>query len=167
MLKTNRPEIILVAIGANDGQGFVDDGVTYPFGTEGWQRIYQARVAACLQMLQASGATVIWIGLPPMKSGTYNEKIALVNRIHYTVVTSSAHAIWFSTGGTVGDSTGQFRDFGEVENHTARLRQNDGIHLSDDGAMLVTAKLLPWLAKEEQSVKPQQIIAATTNVAKP
>jgi hypothetical protein len=154
MLKSAKPEVILVAIGANDGQGFVDDGVTYPFGSEGWQRIYQVRVETYLQMLQSDGATVVWIGLPPMKSDKYNAKIALVNRVAYTVVSSTPRAIWFSSGGTVGDADGQFRDFGEVSNHTVRLRQNDGIHLSDDGATLLAAKLLPWLAKEdEESVK--------------
>ena len=154
MLKSAKPDVILVAIGANDGQGFVDDGVTYPFGTEGWQHIYQARVEAYLQMLQSEGATVVWIGLPPMKSDKYNAKIAMVNRIAYTVISTSPHAIWFSSGGTVGDAQGQFRDFGEVASKTVRLRQNDGIHLSDDGATLLTAKLLPWLAKEdEESVK--------------
>ncbi len=149
MLKDARPEIVLVAIGTNDGQGFVDGGVTYPFGTDGWQKIYQARVEAYLQMLQANGATVIWLGLPPMKSESYNAKIALVNRIAYTVVSATPHAIWVSTGGTVGDASGQFRDFGEINQHTVRLRQSDGIHLSDEGATLVTAKLLPWLAAQQ------------------
>jgi len=168
MLKGAKPEVILVAIGANDGQGFVDDGITYPFGSEGWQRIYQARVEAYLQMLQSDGATVVWIGLPPMKSDKYNAKIALVNRVAYTVVSSSPRAIWFSIGGTVGDADGQFRDFGEVGNHTVRLRQNDGIHLSDDGATLLAAKLLPWLAKEdEESVRALAAEASGKPASKP
>jgi hypothetical protein len=158
MLKGAKPDVILVAIGANDGQGFVDGGVTYPFGTEGWKRIYQARVEAYLQMLQADGATVVWVGLPPMKSDAYNAKIALVNRIAYSVVSNSPHAIWFSIGGTVGDDSGQFRDFGEVDHRTVRLRQSDGIHLSDDGAALVTAKLLPWLAAQQvEMTKPATV----------
>ena len=168
MLKHAKPDVILVAIGANDGQGFVDGGVTYPFGTEGWQSVYQERVEAYLQMLQADGAKVIWIGLPPMKSDGYNKKIALVNRIHYTVVSASPNAVWYSTGGTVGDTTGQFRDFGQIGNHAVRLRQSDGIHLSDDGASLIVEKLLPWLAKEDEStVKALTASAAGNEPAKP
>jgi len=168
MLKSAKPEIVLVAIGANDGQGFVDDGVTYPFGTESWQRIYQARVEAYLRMLESDGATVVWIGLPPMKSDKYNAHIALVNRIAYTVVSASPHAVWFSSGGTVGDDAGQFRDYALIANHTVRLRQSDGIHLSDDGAALLTVKLLPWLAKEdEESVKASAEEASDKGTSKP
>jgi len=165
MLKGVKPDVILVAIGANDGQGFVVDGVTYPFGTEGWQAIYRARVEAYLKMLQSDGATVVWLGLPPMKSDAYNTKIALVNRIAYTVVSSSPHAIWFSTSGTVGDQAGQFRDYGDVDHRTQRLRQSDGIHLSDDGAALVIGQLLPWLAAQE--VKSPQPASAGDSAQPP
>ena len=160
MLKDAKPEIVLVAIGANDGQGFVENGVTYPFGSEGWKTIYQRRVQAFLEMLEAGGATVVWVGLPPMKSGMYDAKIALVNRIDYAVVSASPHAIWFSSAGLVGDASGRFQDYGMVHGATARLRQADGIHLSDDGATLLTAKLLPWLAKQEA---PVPVVAPVTS----
>jgi hypothetical protein len=151
MLKGAKPEIVLVAIGANDGQGFVESGVTYPFGTPEWQAIYQRRVQVFLNMLESSGAKVVWIGLPPMKSGAYDSRIALVNRIDYAVVKASPQAIWFSSAGLVGDANGRFQDFGTVHGATTRLRQPDGIHLSDDGAVLLTSKLLPWLAKQESA----------------
>lgn len=154
MLKDAHPDIVLVAIGANDGQGFVDGGVVYPFGTQGWKDIYERRVQAYLDMLEADGATVVWLGLPPMKSDTYDAHIALVNRIDYAVVSASPHAIWFSTAGLVGDANGRFQDFGQVHGQPARLRQGDGIHLSDDGAVLIAAKLLPWLAAQEPVEPP-------------
>lgn len=149
MLGAAKPDVILVAIGANDGQGFVEDGVTYPFGTPAWQAVYERRVEAFLKMLEQSGAPVVWVGLPPMKSESYNQRIALVNRIDYAVVKASPQAIWFSSAGVVGDASGRFMDYGTVRGATARLRQQDGIHLSDDGAELLTEQLLPWLARQE------------------
>jgi hypothetical protein len=146
-----KPEVVVVAIGANDGQGFVEDGVTYPFGTAAWQAIYQRRVQAFLDLLEADGATVVWIGLPPMKSDAYDARIALVNRIDYAVVSASPKAVWFSSAGLVGDAQGHFQDYGQVRGSMTRLRQADGIHLSDDGATLLAAKLLPWLAKQERA----------------
>ena len=166
MLKDAQPDFVLVAIGANDGQGFVEDGVTYPFGSEGWKRIYQRRVQAYLDMLTAKGATVVWLGLPPMKSDSYDARIALINRIDYSVVSASPHAIWVGTAGVVGDADGRFRDFGEIDGHTTRLRQGDGIHLSDDGATLITTKLLPWLAAQ-QVAKPAAPVVADQEGAKP
>jgi hypothetical protein len=160
MLKDAHPDVVLVAIGANDGQGFVEEGVVYPFGTDGWKDIYERRVEAYLDMLEADGATVVWLGLPPMKSGVYESHIALVNRIDYAVVSASPHAIWFSTAGLVGDANGRFQDFGEVNGQPARLRQGDGIHLSDDGAVLIAAKLLPWLAAQDTAAPVAKETAA-------
>jgi hypothetical protein len=153
-LKLAAPDVIVVAIGANDGQGFVEDGKTYIFGTPEWQDIYERRVQAFLGLLEEDGARVVWVGLPPMKSGTYDARIALVNRIDYAVVSASPQAIWFSSAGLVGDAKGRFQDFGTVRGATARLRQADGIHLSDDGAALLTAKLLPWLGKQVPAPLP-------------
>jgi hypothetical protein len=157
-----KPEVVVVAIGANDGQGFVEDGVTYPFGTAGWQAIYQRRVQAFLDLLEADGATVVWIGLPPMKNDSYDAKIALVNRIDYAVVSASPHAIWFSSAGLLGDANGHFQDYGQVRGSMTRLRQADGIHLSDDGATLLSAKLLPWLAKQASAPLPAPAAKAET-----
>ncbi len=148
MLRQSRPDFIIVAIGANDGQGFVEDGTVYPFASPGWHRIYQRRVEAYIDMLQSHGATVIWLGLPPMKDETLDTRMDAINRIDYDVVTSTPHAIWFSTAGVIGDTTGHFRDFGEVHGRTEKLRQGDGIHLSDDGAALIVTRLLPWLSAQ-------------------
>ncbi len=160
MLKSAKPDVIVVAIGANDGQGFVEDGKVYLFGTPEWQEIYERRVQAFLGLLEEDGARVVWVGLPPMKSDSYAAKIALVNRIDYAVVSASPQAIWFSSAGVVGDAQGRFQDFGTVRGATARLRQQDGIHLSDDGASLLTAKLLPWLGRQEIVVPPATTVPA-------
>jgi|GEM_PF-887501 len=165
MLGGARPDVVLVAIGANDGQGFVEAGATYPFGSPGWRALYQRRVQAFLDMLESGGATVVWVGLPPMKSGAYDARIALVNRIDYAVVSASAHAIWFSTGGLLGDAQGRFQDFGPVHGRTARLRQPDGVHISDDGAQLVVTRLLPWLARQQTSSTAEP--AAETSLQPP
>ena len=162
MVRDARPDVVVVAIGANDGQGFVEGGVVYPFGTEGWKAIYQRRVQAYLELLESDGATVVWLGLPPMKSDGFDARIALVNRIDYAVVSASPQAIWFSTAGVVGDEAGRFQDFGEVRGKVERLRQGDGIHLSDEGATLVAAKLLPWLAAQDSATP-----ASTDPVVKP
>jgi hypothetical protein len=164
MLQQRHPDFVIVAIGANDGQGFVEGGVTYQFGTPGWQSIYQQRVKAYIDILTAGGATVVWLELPPMKSSAYDARIALVNRIALTVVRASSHAIWFSTAGIIGDSNGRFRDFGNIDGKTVKLRQGDGIHLSDEGGELLAAKLLPWLAAQAPA---PPATASNTAAAKP
>ena len=51
MLAGAKPDVVVVAIGANDGQGFVDNSVVYPFGSDGWMKIYEQRLTDFLAML--------------------------------------------------------------------------------------------------------------------
>jgi uncharacterized protein len=146
MIGDAQPDAIIVAIGANDGQGFVDNGKVLAFGTDAWVKVYQQRTAAFLNMLTQDGAHVVWVALPPMKSGTYNEKIAEINRITYTVVSQYPQVSWWNPAPYLGDDKGAYRDFATtLDGKTTRIRQADGIHMSDEGAALLAPALLSWL----------------------
>jgi hypothetical protein len=151
MIGHNHPDVIIVALGANDAQGYVDsDGQTLTFGSDAWIASYRARVAAFMKLLASTGRQIIWMGLPPMKSPLYDAHTAEINRITYTVVSGYPNAVWWNPTPYIGSPDGSFRDLGEVETPAghrtiAHLRADDGIHLSDDGASLLTEVLLPCL----------------------
>lgn len=141
-----KPDAIIVAMGANDGQGFVEDGKVLPFGSDAWVKVYQQRTAAFLDLLTQDGARVVWVGLPPMKSSQYDARIAEINRIAYSVVSQNPQATWWNPDSLVGDESGNFREFVTTpDGKTTRLRQPDGIHLSDEGAALLAPALMNWL----------------------
>lgn len=146
MMGAEKPDIVIVAIGANDGQGFVVDEQVQFFGTAEWRKTYQSRVADFLAMVESRGSRVVWIGLPPMRMETYNARIAVINRIVYTVVSHDPRATWWNSAPFVADDTGGFREFAALKNGTmVRLRNPDGIHFSDDGAGLMSSVLMKWL----------------------
>lgn len=153
-----RPDAILVAIGANDGQGLTEDGRPLAFGTQAWITVYQQRTAEFLNLLTQNGAHVLWIGLPPMRSGAYNQRSALINRIAYSVAGRSRDATWWNPQSLIGDETGGFREFlTRADGHTVRIRTLDGIHLSDEGAALLAPSLVRWLnpaAPPDQAGQP-------------
>jgi hypothetical protein len=144
-----QPDVIFVAIGANDGQGFVENGKVLPFASEEWIRVYEQRTTAFLNLLTAHGARVVWVGLPPMKSSRFEERTALINRIAYTAVTQNPLATWWNPVSLIGDEAGDYREFAALKDgKTTRIRAADGIHLSDDGASLLTPTLLTWLQQQ-------------------
>ena len=146
MLGSEKPDVVIVAIGANDGQSFVVGGKVVLFGTEEWRKTYQSRVAAFLTMIESTGARVLWVGLPPMRSVPFNQRISFVNRIAYTVVSFDPKASWWSTAAFVGDASGSYREFEQLPNGTSvRLRAPDGIHFAEEGASAMTAALIKWL----------------------
>jgi lysophospholipase L1-like esterase len=160
MIGSNRPDVVLVALGANDAQGYVDsNGQTLTFGSDAWITSYRSRVTAFMNLLNSTGRHVIWIGLPPMKSPAYDAHIAEINRITYTVVSAYPNAIWWNPAPYIGSPDGSFKDLGTVETPTghrtiAHLRSDDGIHLSDDGASLLTEILLPAIEPQPQTPPP-------------
>lgn len=155
MIGSEHPDAVIVAIGANDGQGFIEDGKVLSFGSAGWVEAYQNRIAAFLGLLTEGGAKVVWVGLPPMRSPQYNEKSALINRIAYAVVSKNPQATWWNPQPLIGDASGGYREFQTAsDGKTTRLRAADGIHLSDEGATLLTPVLIQWL-----NAAPAQAIA--------
>ena len=146
MMGSQNPDVVIVSMGANDGQGFVVDDKVQLFGTTEWRRTYQARVANFLALLESGGARVVWVGLPPMRMEAYNARIAVINRIVYTVVSRDPRATWWNSAPFVGDEAGGFREFAILKDGSMmRLRNPDGIHLSDDGAWLMSSVLVKWL----------------------
>jgi uncharacterized protein len=146
MLGTAHPDAVIVAIGANDAQDFLDGDKPLKFGTDQWIDVYRQRVQQFLTMLTAGGAHVVWIGLPPMKSTAYNSRVTLLNRIYVSVVSENPNATWWNPAPFIGDENGQYRDFATMsQGKVERLRASDGIHMSLEGASLVSPPLLDWL----------------------
>jgi hypothetical protein len=153
-----KPDAVIVAIGANDGQGFVEDGKTLAFGSDAWVKVYQQRTTDFLNLLTENGAHVVWVGLPPMKAGAYNERAAEINRIAYTVVSQNALATWWNPQPYIGDEAGGFRELEtSPDGKTTRIRAADGIHLSDEGAALLAPSLIDWLNPAPPAVTTAQV----------
>jgi uncharacterized protein len=146
MIGDAQPDTVIVAIGANDGQDFLDGDKPLKFGTDAWISVYQQRTEQFLAMLKANGAHVVWIGLPPMKAAGYNSRIDLINRISLSVVSANSNSVWWNPAPYIGDDKGQYREFAvEPDGKVQRLRASDGIHMSLDGAELLSPSLLNWL----------------------
>lgn len=146
MLGENKPDAIIVAIGANDGQSFVQDGKVLEFGSDAWVAAYRDRLNHFVDLLTKDGAQVIWIGLPPMRIAKYDARMNLINRLAYDTVSQREHVTWWNAGTLIADPQGQFREYAQrPDGSSVRLRAGDGIHLSEDGAGLLAPPLLAWL----------------------
>ena len=169
MIANEKPDAVIVAIGANDGQGFVKDGKTLAFGSDAWVKVYQQRTTDFLNLLTRNGAHVVWVGLPPMKASAYNDRAAEINRIAYTVVSQNPLATWWNPQPYIGDESGGFRELEtSADGKTTRIRAGDGIHLSDEGAALLAPALIEWLnpaplATTTAQVTPQESPVAPVN----
>jgi lysophospholipase L1-like esterase len=162
MLGDSKPDAIIVAIGANDGQSFVQDDKVLEFGSEAWIAAYRDRLNRFVDLLTKDGAQVIWIGLPPMRIAKYDARMSLINRLAYDTVSQREHVIWWNAATLIADPQGQFREYAQrPDGSSIRLRAGDGIHLSEDGAGLLAPPLLTWL----DPPTPAPAVAAPTAMA--
>jgi hypothetical protein len=166
MIGDTHPDTVIVSIGANDGQDFLEDEKPLKFGSQEWITVYQQRVQQFLDLLAAQGAHVIWVGLPPMKAAGYNTRIALINRITYATVSNNPNAVWWNPAIYIGDANGQYRDFApQADGKVKRIRATDGIHMSNEGADLLSPALMTWLDATPAVTAPSPAATAVTTAS--
>jgi hypothetical protein len=144
-------EVAVVMFGANDGQGLIaPDGTTYQRVSEpGWQREYADRVAALMDQLRADGRLVLWVTQPPMRDGDFDARMDIVNEIYRAAASTRPWVDLVETALLFGDSGGAFADrLPGPDGELRDLRQDDGIHLSREGADLLAAELIGRIVDE-------------------
>jgi hypothetical protein len=144
-------EVAIVMFGANDGQGLIAaDGTVHQRVSEpGWQREYASRVGAVMDQLQAPDRLVLWVSQPPMRDGDFDARIRIINGIYRDAASTRPWVDLVETAPLFGDGQGHYADrlpgpAGELRD----LRQDDGIHLSREGADLLAADLVARIADE-------------------
>lgn len=152
------PDVIIVAIGANDTQNLEVNRKVLTIGSDEWRAVYEERLTNYLNMLTQDGATVLWLKLPPMRPSKYNRNVTIVNEVAQKVVAQNPRVIWWDTSDRFVNSNGKFAEFAAIPPSTkqVRIRQSDGIHLTDSGAQLISADIIAWLNLAEPLLETSQ-----------
>ena len=148
-----KPHIIICAIGANDAQGFQIDRTVYAFGTPQWNAVYAERVRNFLNLLGQDGARIIWLGMPVMREPSFSKRIMTVSILTKSVVTEYPQVTWLDPNPFINDAGTSFTQFRfNQKGQMIRLRGDDGIHLSDDGAAYLVPAILSWIQAQQKIV---------------
>ena len=148
-----KPHIIICAIGANDAQGFQIDRTVYAFGTPQWNAVYAERVRNFLNLLGQDGARIIWLGMPVMREPSFSKRMMAVSALTKSVVTEYPQVTWLDPNPFINDAGTSFTQFRfNQKGQMIRLRGDDGIHLSDDGAAYLVPSILSWIQAQQKIV---------------
>jgi hypothetical protein len=138
------PELVIVAMGGNDGQGItLADGTVLPAGSDAWTAEYQRRAIVVMRIWSGDGARrVLWLSLPPARSDQLNGYFRRLNEATLDATTRVVGARyldltpWLSKNGAYSDYlTG-------TDGNTVLARARDGVHLSLDGARIAAGHVL-------------------------
>jgi hypothetical protein len=145
-LGTARPQVVVIMMGANDPQDFPGPP-DVPFTSPQWNVMYAARVAAFMKLAQSGGATVIWVGMPPMQNAALSAKMSDVDAVDQQQAALRKPPVDFISSWTLlGTAQGAYAPFitnaaGQVIN----VRTPDGIHLTPAGGEVLSQTVLNYL----------------------
>lgn len=141
-LKTYKPNMVIVFLGANDRQNYVINGVTQTFGTDAWKKTYRANITKLANAAINSGAYVLWIGMPIMKPYNYAKGETLIDEQFALTVPKLPGATYLGTRAYTADSAGNYRQYAMVNGTSSMIRGDDGIHFSTLGQSVIATYVI-------------------------
>lgn len=133
ILDAEQPAVVVLMVGANDGQQMrLPDGREEPL-TERWSREYLARSTALAQTVRSRGIPMLWVGAPSFRLARLSSTMIALNETFKTVATGVGAEYIDIWDGFV-DEAGVFTATGpDVNGQQVRLRASDGINMTQAG----------------------------------
>jgi lysophospholipase L1-like esterase len=142
-LEHDRPEVVVVFMGANDAQGMLIGDVAYQFGTQPWEAAYEARAASLMEEATEAGARVVWVGLPPMASPGLDQAMEVIDRLDEQAAAANPAVLYVPSRAVLGGPGGSYAAYlPGPSGALVEVRTPDGIHLTNAGAKLLARAVI-------------------------
>lgn len=142
-----RPDVVLVAMGGNDAQGFRSEGKVLHFATPAWDKAYRDRVAEFLRIARSSGAKVLWIGAPTMRTAAFTTSMGRLNRLVREAMVDVGGCEYLDPTPFI-TASGQFAAYlPDGRGRQTKVRTDDGVHMTNQGAVRVATGVANWLRR--------------------
>lgn len=146
-------DYVVIMLGTNDAQNFKIGKKVIPFGTETWDEEYSGRVKEIANLACEKSSKVFWVGSIQMKSEKFNAKMVRLHNVAKKALKGMDCAEFVSPEKWVSDSD-KYVDHLNVKKKNGvtkniKVRTDDGIHLSFEGAELFAKKLIEKVNYED------------------
>lgn len=144
------PDVVVLGFGGNDTQNLTTDDGILQLGTPEWEAEYQRRIGEVLDLIEAPGRTVYWIGLPLTTSDAIETLRPVLSRALRAEAKDRPWVHLIDTRDALapdGTFTSQLPgDDGELVTTMAP----DQIHPSLEGGVRIVRDFLPQLREERK-----------------
>jgi hypothetical protein len=153
-LRTLRPDVVVLAFGANDDHGYMTGlpkGVTIDgFDTPSWRREYARRVGGLMDTATRAGAFVVWIGLPITRAEGQTLRFDAVNAIVAAQARKRPKRVaYVDTYTTFASDTGGYTEYlDDPSGRLIKVRAADGVHFEREGGDIIARQVLKELNGE-------------------
>jgi len=147
-LKALHPNAVVLGFGGNDDKSYMTGlpaGVTITaFNDPAWRREYARRVGGLIDLINRTGAYVVWVGLPITRDPDQTARFDAINGVVAQAVDRRpGGAAYLDTYSLMAAPNGGFAQYlttlsGEVQD----VRTPDGVHFTPTGAAIVARQVL-------------------------
>lgn len=143
------PDVVIVTLGANDGQAMMSPEGWVEFGTADWDAGYRALVGGFMDLLSTGSARVYWAGMPIMAVPGYDARIRHLNALLREEAALRLEVRFIDAYALFQGPDGRYTDTLADENgNPATVRASDGIHYTPAGAQRLARRIMEILAAE-------------------
>jgi hypothetical protein len=130
----DHPQVVVALFGTNDAQGMPLPTGPAAFGSTEWNTTYRARVQQVAAIAAGAGARLLWIGEPVMRSALFDQRMQQLDGVVQAALGGDGQALYSDTRPVLATADGAYADALPGPDGLQLVRQDDGIHLSWDGA---------------------------------
>lgn len=129
------PGAVVVMLGGDDGQNFINAGQYVTFGTPLWHTVYSERVATMMDEATAAGAHVFWVGMPIMGDSGLSAEMTLENQVYAQQAATHSGVTYFSSWSLFTNAAGGYAQYlADASGQLVMVRDADGVHLTGAGS---------------------------------
>ncbi len=140
------PQLFVMSLGLNDLQSVVERGKVTLENSPDYPAKYKSRVTAVLKSATASGAALLWMGLPAMRDAASDRNAREKNGFFAEAIAELAvPTVEFVEPWKLSRSgEDKFASYGpDQSGKMIQIRSSDGLHFTPAGDLLVAAYLWP------------------------
>ena len=142
------PDVVVLGFGGNDTQGITTDDGVYALGTPEWEAEYQRRVGQVLDLIEAPGRTVYWIGLPLTRSEAIEDLRPVMTEAIGAEIDDRPWAHLIDTRDALAPDGTFVSQLPGDDGQLVTTMAPDDIHPSLDGGIRIVRVFVPDLAEE-------------------
>jgi uncharacterized protein len=132
-MTNQKPDIVVVEFGGNDTQGIpLPTGDIQSVTDPRWAGEYGRRVGAAMDLLNAQGRKLIWVGVPNSRDEAKNAELAVIRQVTADEANKRGVA-YVDTWALFVSAEGNYADYILVDDDLQEVRQKDGFHLNTNG----------------------------------
>jgi hypothetical protein len=133
------PSLVVVVLGSNDQVAIAGSSGSVPYGSAGWLAAYEGLVRRFDAQITATGARVLWVGMPPMSSAATSTAMLELDGVFQDVALSSPGTVYLGSWALLSSPTGSFTaTLTGTSGARVTVRSADGQRLTPTGAALVS-----------------------------